>query len=162
MSVLRYYSLVQLIFKNMIYLKSLIIYQSSSYCPFSYNLSVGNPGNLTGCVFSIVCIFAGCTFLVQFRMFLQIGRWIQRIHETQDCTSGKIIGGVSQDYRRHMMSSHLYNVLLALLMGFPGVSDGKVSACNAGYLGSIPGSGRSPGEGNGNPLQYSWPKNFMA
>ena len=39
--------------------------------------------------------------------------------------------------------------------GFPGGSEGKVSACNAGDLGSIPGSGRSPGEGNGNPLQYS-------
>ena len=39
--------------------------------------------------------------------------------------------------------------------GFPGGSEVKVSACNAGDLGSIPGSGRSPGEGNGNPLQYS-------
>ena len=38
---------------------------------------------------------------------------------------------------------------------FPGGSDGKESACNAGDEGSIPGSGRSPGEGNGNPLQYS-------
>ena len=38
---------------------------------------------------------------------------------------------------------------------FPGGSDGKASAYNAGDLGSIPGSGRSPGEGNGNPLQYS-------
>ena len=35
-------------------------------------------------------------------------------------------------------------------LGFPGGSDGKVSACNAGDPGSIPGSGRSPGEGNGN------------
>ena len=35
-------------------------------------------------------------------------------------------------------------------MGFPGDSDGKVSVCNAGDLGSIPGSGRSPGEGSGN------------
>ena len=41
------------------------------------------------------------------------------------------------------------------IQGFPGGSDGKVSACNAGDLGSIPGEGRSPGEGNGNPLQYS-------
>ena len=39
--------------------------------------------------------------------------------------------------------------------GFPGGSDGKASACNAGDPGLIPGSGRSPGEGNGNPLQYS-------
>ena len=40
-------------------------------------------------------------------------------------------------------------------MGFPGGSDGKESSCNAGDLSSIPGSGRSPGGGHGNPLQYS-------
>ena len=39
-------------------------------------------------------------------------------------------------------------------MGLPGGSDGKAFACNSGDLGSIPGLGRSPGEGNGNPLQY--------
>ena len=39
--------------------------------------------------------------------------------------------------------------------GFLGGSDGKESACNAGDLGSLPGWGRSPGEGDGNPLQYS-------
>ena len=38
---------------------------------------------------------------------------------------------------------------------FTDTSDGKASACNAGAPGSIPGSGRSPGEGNGNPLQHS-------
>ena len=41
-------------------------------------------------------------------------------------------------------------------MGFPGGSAGKESACNAGDLGSIPGLGRSPGEGKYYPLQYSW------
>ena len=41
-------------------------------------------------------------------------------------------------------------------MGFPSSSDGKASASNAGDPGSIPGLGRSPGEGNGNPLQYSY------
>ena len=40
-------------------------------------------------------------------------------------------------------------------------SDGKASACNAGDPGSVPGSGRSPGEGNGNPLQYSYLENPM-
>ena len=40
--------------------------------------------------------------------------------------------------------------------GFPGGSAGKESACSAGELGSIPGFGRSPGEGIGYPLQYSW------
>ena len=40
-------------------------------------------------------------------------------------------------------------------MGFPRGSDGKESTCNVGDLGSIPGLGRSPGKGHGNPLQYS-------
>ena len=44
---------------------------------------------------------------------------------------------------------------------FPGGSDGKASACNAGDSGSIPGLGRSPGERNGNPLQYSCLENSM-
>ena len=44
---------------------------------------------------------------------------------------------------------------------FPHSSVGKESACNAGDLGSIPGSGRSPGEGTGNPLQYSCLENSM-
>ena len=48
-----------------------------------------------------------------------------------------------------------------MLSIFPGGSDGKASAYNAGDLGSIPGSGRSPGEGNGNPLQYSYLENPM-
>ena len=44
---------------------------------------------------------------------------------------------------------------------FPGGSEVKASACNVGDLGSIPGSGRSPGEGNGNPIQYSCLENPM-
>ena len=44
---------------------------------------------------------------------------------------------------------------MQLIEDFPGGSDGKESSCNAGDLGSIPGLGRSPGEGHGNPLQYS-------
>ena len=46
-------------------------------------------------------------------------------------------------------------------MRFPGGSNGKESACNAGYLGLIPGLGRSPGEGNGYSLQYSGLENVM-
>ena len=48
-----------------------------------------------------------------------------------------------------------------VLNGFPGGSDGKAPACSMGDPGSIPGSGRSPGEGNGNPLQYSCLENSM-
>ena len=48
-----------------------------------------------------------------------------------------------------------------LWLGFPGDSDGKAAACVVGELGSIPASGRSPGEGNGNPPQYSCLENCM-
>ena len=47
------------------------------------------------------------------------------------------------------------------VLGFPGGSDGKEPACNAGDLGLIPGSGRSPGERKSYPLQYSGLENSM-
>ena len=47
------------------------------------------------------------------------------------------------------------------MVGFPGGSNGEEFACNAGDLASIPGSGRYPGKGNGNPLQYSCLDNSM-
>ena len=46
-------------------------------------------------------------------------------------------------------------------LGFPGGSGGKESACSVAHLASIPGSERSPREGNGNPLQYSCLENLM-
>ena len=57
-------------------------------------------------------------------------------------------------------STYLISSLLSP-WGFPGVSDGKESACNAGDTSLIPGSRRSPGEGNGNSLQYSSLENSM-
>ena len=57
-------------------------------------------------------------------------------------------------------STYLISSLLSP-WGFPGVSDGKESACNAGNTSLIPGSRRSPGEGNGNSLQYSSLENAM-
>ena len=56
--------------------------------------------------------------------------------------------------------SHYFKKLVKIHI-FPGGSDGKASAYNVGDLGSIPGSGRSPGEGYGNPLQYSCLENPM-
>ena len=52
-------------------------------------------------------------------------------------------------------------IMSSLPPGFPGGSNVKESACNVADLGSIPGLGRSPGEGTGNPLQYSCLKNPM-
>ena len=54
-----------------------------------------------------------------------------------------------------MKNSKINHQNFGFLLIFPGGSDGKESACNAGDMGLIPGSGRSSGEGNGNPLQYS-------
>ena len=50
---------------------------------------------------------------------------------------------------------------VCVYIGFPGDSDSKEYACNAGDLGSVAGSGRSPEEGNGNTLQYSCLENSM-
>ena len=58
----------------------------------------------------------------------------------------------------HFMSADYLHFSLVSCFGG---SEVKASACNAGALGSIPGSGRSPGEGNGNPLQYSCLENPM-
>ena len=55
----------------------------------------------------------------------------------------------------------IFNTRNILYWGFPGDSDGKASPCNAEDPGSIPGSARSPGERNGNPLQYSCIKTPM-
>ena len=54
-----------------------------------------------------------------------------------------------------------YLTMCSFIMGFPGGSAGKESTCNEGDLGSIPGLGRSPGEGNGYLLQYSGLENSM-
>ena len=60
------------------------------------------------------------------------------------------------DFLKQMFTFYIVNYFFPLwLLAFPGGPEVKASAWNAGDVGSIPGSGRSPGEGNGNPLQYS-------
>ena len=67
-----------------------------------------------------------------------------------------------KSYLSNLISYNLITVVFAVFhwshMGFPGGS-GNISSYNAGNMDSIPGSGRSSGEGNGNPLQYSCLKN---
>ena len=60
--------------------------------------------------------------------------------------------------REHLVSLHMLQITLifSFTTGFPGISAGKESACNAGDPGSIPGLRGSPGEGISYPLQYSW------
>ena len=57
--------------------------------------------------------------------------------------------------------AELINQPITLKKAFPGGSDGIESTCNVGDLGSIPGLGRSPGEGSSYPLQYSGLENSM-
>ena len=75
------------------------------------------------------------------------------------------MGSVSQPKCFHFSVTQLFYLqngcTTYMIGGFPGSSDGQASAYNAGDLGSIPGSGRPPGEGNGNPLQYSCLENPM-
>ena len=60
----------------------------------------------------------------------------------------------NEDFLKILYSIYMY-VCVYIYMGFPGGSAGKETACNGRDLGSISGLGRSPGEGNGYPLQYS-------
>ena len=72
----------------------------------------------------------------------------------------------NDDIKIRLQIGQLYNwndinQCLSSKWGFPGGSEGKASACNVGDLGLIPESGRSPGEGNGNPVQYPCLENPM-
>ena len=64
-------------------------------------------------------------------------------------------------FKNNIISPFFSNLNLKIAFGFPCGSAGKESACNAGDLCSIPGLGRSPGEGKGYPLQYSGLENSM-
>ena len=70
-----------------------------------------------------------------------------------------LVTNTQLQFRFQIISDSLFNYLYFYFiynyLGFPGNSNGKESACNAGYLGLIPVSERSPGGGHGNPLQYS-------
>ena len=79
------------------------------------------------------------------------------------CTSG-VVQGNPLAYRKNLFLFQPFKKLCMYTVihrGFPGGSDGKESACSAGGPGLIPGLGRSPGEGNDNPLQYSCLENSM-
>ena len=71
---------------------------------------------------------------------------------------------MTQQQQQHKGKCSTVKANISILMihcGFPGGSDGKASACNVGDPTSIPGLGRSPGEGNVNPLQYPCLENLM-
>ena len=89
------------------------------------------------------------SYVCQVRSVDHLGRKDTLVNEKGTCQSlktGSSFSGTSTLYGR---------------LGFPGGSDSKESACRAGVLGLIPGSGRCLGEGNGNPVQYSCLENYM-
>ena len=107
----------------------------------------------------------------EFYSYIYFSPWAKSLCQNIDqltCLERKII--IHKAHRRGRevkFDGKVKGVILFFLISimhklvFPGGSEVKASACNAGDLGSIPGSGRSPGEGNGNPLQYSCLENPM-
>ena len=83
---------------------------------------------------------------------LQVDSWLAEPRGKPPFTYKKLIMSMRNFFEKHIFLSHT---------SFPGGSEVKASAWNAGDPGSIPGSGRAPGEGNGNPLQYSCLENPM-
>ena len=117
-----------------------------------YPLAYANPSSINDFSRSIfdrktILLFFQIIFQLFSRFLLSGGHWIWFCKQKQSlvCSSRPLSLGIAFLSR----------------MGFPGGSDATESAYNAGDLGLIPGSGRSPGEGNGNPLQYSCLENPM-
>ena len=104
-----------------------------------------SPGKSTG---------VGCHFLLQcmkVKREREVAQLCPTLSDPMDCSPpGSSVHGVFQTRGPEWVPSPSPKY-----RGFPGGSEGKASACNSGDLGSIPGSGRSPGEGNDTPLQYS-------
>ena len=84
------------------------------------------------------------------------GQWIQRLQGS----APSLPHGGSGFWWKCIWVSYIW-WLVPFILGFPGGADGKESACSVGDPGSIPESGRSPGGGHGNPLQYSYLENPM-
>ena len=80
------------------------------------------------------------------------------LENSMNCIVHGVIKGRTPLSDFHFTSSYYHCYFFCSV---PGGSDGKESACNAGDVGSIPGLGRSPGGGNGNPVQYSCLGNLM-
>ena len=97
------------------------------------------------------CLYKGC-----FHQIILSLPMVESLKQCQECP-----GYFESPYKFNLISSFWILTGYPIYCGLPGGSDGKESACNAGDPGLIPGLGRSPGEGNGNPFQYSCLENSM-
>ena len=84
-----------------------------------------------------------------------------RLRKRQGCSFLPLLFNISLEVLDNTIKHEKEIKGIQIRLGFPDGSDGKESACNAGDPSSIPGSGRSPGEGSDNPLQYCCPENPM-
>ena len=124
-----------------------------------------SPGKNTG---------VGCRFLLQcmeVKSESEVAQSCPTLSDPMDCSPpGSSVHGIFQARVLEWVAMIIINkiIIKTIFLGLncnlvlgSGGSDGKESACNAGHQGSIPGSGRSHGEGNGYPLQYSCLENSM-
>ena len=114
----------------------------------------------------IIAYFLICSFLIQHRKTVH-SLSVDTIYSLI-CSNSEIVSEfLNNTSVRNTFTTQSTTFVLSIFSplvynpGFPGGSDSKAPACNAGDLGSIPGSGRSPGEGNGNSLQHSYLENPM-
>ena len=106
-----------------------------------------------------LCLWLFLRGCVLFCLFLGRDNQVPNKGQSWDSISRKLSHENNQGCVKHV-STRIYALML-FAMGFPAGSNGKEYVCNARDLGSIPGPARSPGEGNGNPLQYSCLENSM-
>ena len=112
---------------------------------------------------SIKFILEICSFLPFFRFHIQATLYAVSL---SDISLSMTVLGPSLFYKLHYFALFFFNWLSNIPLyiwatNFTGGSDGKAAVCNVGDPGSIPGLGRSPGEGNDNPLQYYCLENPM-
>ena len=91
---------------------------------------------------------------------IRVAAWLGFVEDPCSLEDGSVLTMCSQNEDKNLSPRLLIKTLMPS-WGFPGCSDGKESACNVGDLGSILFWGRSPGEGNSYPLQYSCLENSM-
>ena len=130
---------------------SKVPYQTKWNIPLHYTviaflgISVHKKKNLCFSVLKIPCVCRTKLVLTQMT--------IKKVFHTHECPVEYLKVGWDKRQFFVVYNFPTYNRIYSTsYWGFPGNSVGKESACSAGNLGSIPGSGRSPGEGNGNPL----------
>ena len=134
---------------------SLSTFPCSLHSPVT--MSTHLPCCFTSCLSSPYSFCPKClsSFFLPGELLLYLQTPNHLLCETHSLPSRQKIDSSTVLQRQGQPNSHWYWLALTPILGFPGGSAGKESACNAGDLGSIPGLGRSPGEGKGYPLQHS-------